>query len=158
MSRTKAREIALHLIFEMGFQQFEDEKLNDRLDESIMASISGDIALYAGKLSEQQTQYIRTVVKGVASRLDELDKTVEQYAKGWKLSRLSRMTIAVLRLAIYEMRYVEDVPTGVAINEAVALAKTYDTNEAASFINGVLGSVARAEAPQAEKPVETADA
>lgn len=158
MSRTKAREIALHLIFEMGFQQFEDEKLNDRLDESIMASISGDIALYAGKLSEQQTQYIRAVVKGVASRLDELDETVERYAKGWKLSRLSRMTIAVLRLAIYEMRYVEDVPTGVAINEAVALAKIYDTNEAASFINGVLGSVARAEAPQAEKQTETADA
>lgn len=152
MSRTKAREIALHLIFEMGFQQFEDEKLNDRLDESIMASISGDIALYAGKLTEQQTQYIRTVVKGVASRLDELDETVERYAKGWKLSRLSRMTIAVLRLAIYEMRYVEDVPTGVAINEAVALAKVYDTNEAASFINGVLGSIARAEAPSAQVP------
>lgn len=159
MSRTKAREIALHLIFEMGFQQFEDEKLNDRLDESIMASISGDIALYAGKLSEQQTKYIRSVVTGVASHLEELDATIERHAKGWKLSRLSRMTIAVLRLALYEMRYVEDVPTGVAINEAVALAKVYDTNEAASFINGVLGAAARAaDAPAAEKPVESADA
>ena len=83
MSRTKAREIALHLIFEMGFQQFEDENLDDRLDESIMASISGDIALYAGKLSEQQTRYIRSVVKGVAGHLDELDRTIETYAKGW---------------------------------------------------------------------------
>ncbi len=112
MSRTKAREIALHLIFEMGFQQFEDENLNERLDESIMASISGDIALYAGKLSEQQTEYIRSVVKGVAGHLDELDQTIETHAKGWKLSRLSRMTTAVLRLAIYEMRYVDDVPVG----------------------------------------------
>ncbi len=164
MSRTKAREIALHLVFEMGFQQFADENLNDRLDESIMASISGEIALYAGKLTEQQTQYIRSVVAGVAGHLDELDQTIETYAKGWKLSRLSRMTTAVLRLAIYEMRHVEDVPVGVAINEAVELAKVYDTDEAASFINGVLGSVARAEFPQAapsakaDKPVEKTDA
>lgn len=162
MSRTKAREIALHLIFEMGFQQFEDENLNERLDESIMASISGDIALYAGKLSEEQTQYIRAVVKGVAVRKAELDSAIETYAKGWKLSRLSRMTTAILRLAIYEMRHADDVPVGVAINEAVELAKVYDAEDAASFINGVLGSVARAEFPKIETPAaektENADA
>lgn len=158
MSRTKAREIALHLIFEMGFQQFEDENLNNRLDESIMASISGDIAVYAGKLSDQQTQYIRSVVKGVAGSLEELDRTIEAYSKGWKLNRLSRMTSAVLRLAIYEMRYVDDVPVGAAINEAVELAKVYDTDEAAAFVNGVLGSVARAEFPDKPAAPETADA
>ena len=147
MSRTKAREIALHLIFEMGFRQFEEESLDERLDEEIMASISGDIALYAGKLTAERTQYIRSVVKGVASHLDELDQTIEANAKGWKLSRLSRMTIAVLRLAIYEMRYVDDVPVRVAINEAVELTKVYDTAEASSFINGVLGAIARADAP-----------
>ena len=147
MSRTKAREIALHLIFEMGFRQFEEASLDERLDEEIMASISGDIALYAGKLTAEQTRYIRSVVKGVASHLDELDRTIEANAKGWKLSRLSRMTIAVLRLAIYEMRYVDDVPVRVAINEAVELAKVYDTAEASSFINGVLGAVARAASP-----------
>lgn len=150
MSRTKAREIALHLIFEMGFQQFEEEHLEDRLDASIMNSISGDIALYAGKLSEQQTQYIRTTVKGVAAHLSELDQTIETYSRGWKLSRLSRMTVAVLRLAIFEMRYAEDVPVGVAINESVELAKTYDGDEAASFINGVLGAAARAEFPKSK--------
>ena len=85
----------------------------------------------------------------MAGHQDELDRTIETYAKGWKLSRLSRMTAAVLRLAIYEMRYVDDVPVRVAINEAVELAKVYDTDEAASFINGVLGAVARAEFPQA---------
>lgn len=145
MSRTKAREIALHLIFEMSFQQFADESLNDRLDEEIMASISGDIALYAGKLDVEQTRYIRAVVKGVAGELAALDQTIEAYSKGWKLSRLSCMTVAVLRLAIYEMRHVDDVPVGAAINEAVELAKAYDTEEAAAFINGILGSVARAE-------------
>lgn len=145
MSRTKAREIALHLIFEMGFQQFEEENLNERLDEEIMKSISGDIALYAGKLSEEQTAYIRAVVKGVANDLPVLDTIIEANSKGWSLNRLSHMTIAVLRLALFEMRDVDDVPVGVAINEAVELAKKYDTEDAASFINGVLGSAALAE-------------
>lgn len=146
MSRKKAREIALHLIFEMGFSNFEpEEKLADRLDESIMSSISGDIALYAGKLTEGQTAYIMAVVKGVAACKDELDRTIEQYSRGWKLNRLSRITIAILRLALFEMRTMEDVPVGVAINEAVELAKEYDSEETASFINGILGSVARAE-------------
>ena len=161
MSRTKAREIALHLIFEMGFQQFDEEDLEERLDESIMASISGEIALYAGKLSDEQTQYIRAVVKGVAMHQDELDRTIETYSKGWKLSRLSRMAKAVLRLALYEMKFVEDVPVGVAINEAVELAKTYDTEETASFINGLLGTAARADGAAQEPPApqtESADA
>ena len=114
MSRTKAREIALHLIFEMGFQQFEEENLNERLDEEIMKSISGDIALYAGKLSEEQTAYIRAVVKGVANDLPVLDTIIEANSKGWSLNRLSHMTIAVLRLALFEMRDVDDVPVGVA--------------------------------------------
>ena len=147
MSRTKAREIALHLIFEMGFQQFEEENL----DEEIMKSISGDIALYAGKLSEEQTAYIRAVVKGVANDLPVLDTIIEANSKGWSLNRLSHMTIAVLRLALFEMRDVDDVPVGVAINEAVELAKKYDTEDAASFINGVLGSAARAEFPQGKQ-------
>lgn len=144
VSRKQAREIALHLVFEMGFGAFEAENvMTDRLDEEIMQSISGDIALYAGKLDETQTKYIVSAVKGVAEHLEELDAYIEGNAKGWTLSRLSRITIAILRLAIYEMYYVEDVPVGAAINEAVELAKVYDSDEAASFINGVLGAVAR---------------
>lgn len=144
VSRKQAREIALHLVFEMGFGAFEAENvMTDRLGEEIMQSISGDIALYAGKLDEVQTKYIVSAVKGVAEHLDELDAYIENNAKGWTLSRLSRITIAILRLAIYEMYYVEDVPVGAAINEAVELAKVYDSDEAASFINGVLGAVAR---------------
>ena len=143
MSRTKAREIALHLIFEMGFQQFEPENLEERLDENIMRSLKTDAEMYAGRLSVENADYIRAVVKGVATHVDELDDAIERNANGWKLNRLSRMTKAVLRLAIYEMRYVSDVPVGVSINEAVALDKIYDTDEAAAFINGVLGAVAR---------------
>ena len=147
MSRKNAREIALHLIFEYGFGTFEAENVREeRLSDEIMSLISGEIALYAGKLSDAQTNYIVSVVTGVADHLEELDNTIREHAKGWSFKRLSRITVALLRLAIYEMRYVEDVPTGAAINEAVELAKVYDSTEAASFINGILGSVSRTSA------------
>lgn len=145
VSRKQAREIALHLIFEMSFQDMEPEQaVAARLEKSIMQSISGEVALYAGTLSRSQVTYIKEVVTGVAEHSEELNEVIKSYLRGWKLSRLSRITTAVLRLALFEMRYVADVPVGAAINEAVELAKQYDTEEAASFINGVLGSAARA--------------
>ena len=144
VSRKKAREIALHLIFELGFGAFEAENvMTERLDEEIMRSIGSEIALYVGPLDAVQTKYIVTVVKGVAEHLESLDAQIAENAKGWTLSRLSRITMAILRLALYEMQYVEDVPVGAAINEAVELAKVYDSEETAAFINGVLGTVAR---------------
>ena len=78
MSRTKAREIALHLIFEMGFQQFEPENLEERLDENIMRSLKTDAEMYAGRLSVENADYIRAVVKGVATHVDELDGAIER--------------------------------------------------------------------------------
>lgn len=144
MSRKKAREIALHLVFEMGFQAFQaDEILADRLDECIMQSIGGEIELYAGKLDPSQISYIMSVVKGVAAHLPELDAQIAANAKGWNINRISKMTIAVLRLALYEIQYEEDVPLGAAINEAVELAKIYESDEAGAFVNGILGTVGR---------------
>lgn len=144
VSRKEAREIALHLVFELGFGAFEAENvMTERLDEEIMRSIAGEIALYAGPLDEVQTKYIVTIVKGVAENLETLDAQIAANAKGWSLSRLSRITMALLRVALYEMQYMDDVPLGVAINEAVELAKIYDSEETAAFINGVLGAVAR---------------
>lgn len=144
MSRKNAREIALHLIFEYGFGTFEAANVREEcLSDEIMSLISGEISLYAGKLSEAQTAYIVSVVTGVADKLEELDNTIRETAQGWSFKRLSRITVAILRLAIFEMRYVDDVPAGAAINEAVELAKVYDSPEAASFINGILGTVSR---------------
>ncbi len=152
MSRKNAREIALHLIFEYGFGTFEAANVREEcLSDDIMSLISGEIALYAGKLSREQSDYIVSVVTGVADHLEELDEAIRATAQGWSFKRLSRITVAILRLAIYEMRYVDDVPTGAAINEAVELAKVYDSPEAASFINGVLGTLSRIPAaPAAE--------
>ena len=79
---------------------------------------------------------------GTQEHLTEIDGKIEEHAKGWKLERISRMSLSILRLCTYELMFT-DVPRPVALNEAVELAKRYDTDEAPAFINGVLNSVAR---------------
>ena len=79
----------------------------------------------------------------VAEHLEEIDQKIEEKSNGWSLKRLAKADITALRLAIYEIRYDEDVPAGVAVNEAVELAKLYGTDKSPAFVNGVLGSVVR---------------
>lgn len=159
MGRKEAREIALHLVFEYGFQNFESEELvASRLEKDVMDSLSGDIALYAGELPAKQKKYIVSTVVGVGEHLTELDEAIEKYSDNWNTNRLSHITVALLRLALYEMKYAEDVPTGTAINEAVELAKKYDSKEAAGFINGVLGTASRSEDKQDEPQEEQKEA
>ena len=81
----------------------------------------------------------------MAEHRAELDETVARYARGWTLSRISRISLAILRCAICEILYLDDVPTGTAINEAVEIAKRYEEPETARFINGILGSYVREE-------------
>lgn len=147
VGRKEAREIALHLVFELSFKQFEDDDLlTDRLEKSVMDSLAGDIALYAGELPEEQKKYIRDTVLGVCAHYAELDAIVAAHSTNWNTNRLTHMTMSLLRLALYEMQYAEDVPVGTAIDEAVELAKKYESKEASSFVNGVLGAVAREKA------------
>ena len=87
--------------------------------------------------------YTRTLVAGVEEKREELDKIIEANLKGWKLRRLSRVSLTILRMAVYEMLYVDAVPVSVAINEAVEIAKEYATPADGAFVNGVLGSVAK---------------
>ena len=144
VGRKEAREVALHLVFELSFKEFsDDELLTDRLEKSVMDSLAGDIALYAGELEEEQKMYIRNTVMGVCTHYAELDETIAKYSTNWSTNRLSHMTMSLLRLALYEMKYADDVPTGAAIDEAVELAKKYESSETAKFINGVLGAAAR---------------
>ncbi len=149
MGRKESREIALHLVFELGFQAFElEEIISTRLEQSVLDSLAGDIALYAGPLTNDQKEYITTTVVGVGTHLAELDEVIRKYSTNWNTNRMSRITVALLRLALYEMRYSDDVPVSAAINEAVELAKKYDSKEAAGFINGILGAVSRDEPEQ----------
>lgn len=143
MSRKSAREIAFHLIFEMGFKKFKAEEiLMERLDVDILSSISGDITLYAGSISEEDKNYIKSVVNGVAEHLTEVDQLIGKNSKNWDIKRLSRVAMATLRLSITETYYL-NVPVGTSINEAVELTKKYESQQTASFVNGILGTIAR---------------
>ena len=93
----------------------------------------------------KQEAYIRRLVSGVAEHAAELDADIEKYAQGWRFERISLVAAAIMRVAMYEILYMADIPQGAAISEAVTIAKKYETPEVAKFINGILGSFARGE-------------
>lgn len=154
MTRADARELAVHLIYGRNFTGEEPEEVVAlRLNKEYYEKLSGENEIYAERPSRKQLQYIDTVVAGVANREEELNSQIQQYSIGWNVSRISRLTRSVLQLALYEIQFVEDVPAGVAVSEAVRLAKKYDGNDTGSFVNGILGSFVRAQAsePAAEE-------
>ena len=144
MTRANARELAVHLIYSHSFTCEEPEQLIAvRLDKEYYKKLSAENEVYDDRPSRTQLQYIDGVVSGVANRLDELNAEIGKFSIGWDVSRISRLARAIMQLAIYEILFVEDVPTGVAVSEAVRLAKKYDGDDTGAFVNGILGSFAR---------------
>ena len=144
MTRTNAREIAVHLAYELEFCPGGARELLDReLTEEHFDSMAPEEPLYARFPDQTQEQYIRTLVEGVSGRREELDAYISRYAVGWSFSRLPKVAVAVMRVAMYEVLYMPDVPDAAAINEAVEIAKDYESAEVVSYINGILGSFSR---------------
>lgn len=144
MTRANARELAVHLIYGRDFTGEEPEQVvSVRLAKEYYAKLSEENDVYAERPSRPQIAYLDKVVSGVANRAEELNGEIQKYSIGWDVSRISRLTRAIMQLAIFEILYVEDVPTGVAVSEAVRLAKKYDGDDTGSFVNGILGSFAR---------------
>lgn len=144
MKRANARELAVHLIYSQSFTGYEPEHVVAvRLEKEYYSGLSLENDVYEERPSRVQLNYIDGVVSGIANRREELDAAIQKYAIGWDISRISRLAKTIMQLAIYETLYVEDVPVGVAISEAVRLAKKYDGDDAGSFVNGILGSFAR---------------
>ncbi len=114
-----------------------------RLAKEYYAKLSQENDVYADRPNPAQIAYLDKVVAGVANRADVLNAEIQKYSIGWDVSRISRLTRAIMQLAIFEILYVEDVPTGVAVSEAVRIAKKYDGDDTGSFVNGILGSFAR---------------
>ena len=151
MTRSTAREIAMHLTFELAFSDIKvDELLKKELNQEAFAARAADEELYAEYPGEEQETYIRTLVRGVAEHGFELDGYIEKYAKGWRFSRIDRVAAAIMRVTMYEILYRPDVPNKVAINEAVEIAKSYVDEDVVKFVNGILGSFVRAEFPDQE--------
>lgn len=144
MTRGDARELAVHLIYSREFTGEEPEQeVAVRLQKEYYENLSQENEIYSEFPSRAQQRYIDTVVTGVANRTEELNEQIQKFSIGWDVSRISRLTRCVLQLAIFEILYAEDVPTGVAIAEAVRLAKKYDGDDTGAFVNGILGAFAR---------------
>ena len=144
MTRANARELAIHLIYGREFTGEEPEQVvAARLDKAYYANLSQENEVYTERPSRAQIAYIDNVVSGVANRVDELNDIIRQFSIGWDVSRISRLARTTMQLAIFEILYVGDVPTGAAISEAVRITKIYDGDETAAFVNGILGSFAR---------------
>lgn len=132
MGRREQREHIFKLLF---MTQFNAE-----------GDMSEQLSLYfesLGELSEKDQETIQEKYDRILEQLEEIDRQLNEYSFGWKTARMNRVDLTALRLAVYEMKFDEDVPVGVAINEAVELAKKFGQDESASFINGILGAVAR---------------
>ncbi len=129
MDRTGARAAAMKLLYEweMGGDGGEETTL-------------GMLEIQPG---ENETEYMNTLVNGVQANVEKLDAAVSEYAVGWRLERINRVDLTILRVAVYEI-LIEKLAPAVAVNEALELARVYSTPEAVSFINGVLGSLVRA--------------
>ena len=111
MTRTAAREIAVHFAFELGFtNQTAEELLAEALNRKTFEQIGEEEPLYAEFPNEKQREYISKLVKGVYEHSPELDEYISKYAIGWKYSRLNRVAIAIMRVAMYEILYMPDIP------------------------------------------------
>ena len=145
MTRSTAREIAMHLAYQLSFTELPvEEFLDQQLSDERFAELAAEDDLYADRPNTKQEAYIRRLVSG-AEHAAELDADIEKYAQGWRFERISLVAAAIMRVAMYEILYMADIPQGAAISEAVTIAKKYETPEVAKFINGILGSVARGE-------------
>lgn len=144
MTRANARELAVHLIYSREFTG-EDPKqiVADRLQNEYYSLLSAENQIYTERPSGKQVAYLDTVVGGVASCQDELNANIQKYSIGWDISRISKLARAVMQLAIFEILYVADIPTGVSISEAVRIVKMYDGDDTGAFVNGILGAFAR---------------
>ncbi len=137
MGRRGLRENIFKLLFMSEFHQLEE--LADQVD------------IYLGEmesLEEQDGDYMKKKYASIRERREEIDGLLNEVSRGWKTSRMSRVDLNILRLAVYEIRFDEDVPEKVAANEAVEIAKKYGGDESASFINGLLGKIIRTKGEQ----------
>ena len=127
MNRHQARDLAFCLLFE---HEFDRERRMDELYDA--AKLMREV---------EESKYVRTVLAGVAEHEEELESTISESARGWALSRISKVSLAILKLSIYEMRYLPEIPLRVSLNEALELVKKYDEEEARPFVNGILNTV-----------------
>ena len=130
MSRRELREWIFQTLFRMEFHNKEEyEKQLELLFET-------------EEMSDEDKDYATHKILDIGEHIEEIDAAINEVAKGWKTSRMAKVDLTIIRLAVYEIRYEEEIPTKVAINEAVEMAKKYGTDTSSSFVNGILAKIA----------------
>ncbi len=146
MTRTTARELAMHCSFSLGFTtQSPQDLISERFQQEHFSAWEGEDQMYGHFPNEKMMDYIQTLVCGVGEHGPELDEYISRYAVGWKFERIPRTATAIMRVAMFEILYMPEIPNGAAINEALEIAKKYEEPKTVSFINGILGSFVREE-------------
>lgn len=138
MKRRLARELAIQSLYNISMNQVApEESISLVLEE---AGSERDEPVSQADLQEI-APYVKTLVEGTTGLIAKIDPMLEEYLKGWKVDRLSKVDLQILRLAVYEMVFQQEVPPKVVINEAIELAKWFGTEESGKFVNGVLGKM-----------------
>lgn len=135
MSRRELREQIFKFIFRVEFNDMEEMAQQEQF-------FFEDVDYVERNVKEKDTEYISKKANCILEKLEEIDSSINERAKGWTTQRMGKVDLAILRVAVYEIMFDEEVPTGVAINEAVELAKKFGQEESAGFINGVLAKFA----------------
>ena len=136
-TRRRAREFALQILYQLDVQeQLSDEQALGMFWRNFAATAEAEGAM-AADLGDIQP-FAEKLVRGVREHLVDLDAQIQGASKNWRLERMARVDRNLLRLALYELKHVDDVPAKVAINEAIEIAKRYGTNESSAFVNGIL--------------------
>ena len=134
MKRRELREHIFELMFRIEFNSSEE------MPEQMQLFFDG-----LDELGEQDQSYMEEKYGRIAEKLPELDRRIEETAKSWRISRMGKVDLTILRLAVYEMEFDDDVPVGVAINEAVELSKKFGGDDSPAFVNGILGKIGKKE-------------
>jgi len=128
MTRKEARENCFKLLFE-----YEVQKISAKEALDLFYELTDDV--------DEQSDYINSTVETTIENIEKIDSVIEEYSKGWKISRLAKVTLAVLRVAVCELLFMDDIPDSIAINEAIDIAKKYNDEKSGKFVNGILSSV-----------------
>jgi N utilization substance protein B len=150
MTRKRSREFAVQIIFSLGFDYNSElkEVLGGWLSEGFFMRLAGVDELYNSMPNDEERAYITRLVTGAFEHGVELDGYIEKYAVGWRFGRLPRVAVAIMRVCMFEVLYMHEIPPKVSMNEAVEIAKKYEPADIVAFINGIIGSFYKGEVAQ----------
>ena len=144
MTRSEIREHIFKLVFRLEFIDVSEMPAQlSRYFEDVYKDDEEGEGLKIVSFTDEEEGYVKTKYDSIVARLPELDDIINKNSKGWDVGRIGKVDLAILRLAVYEVLFDDDIPVGVAIDEAVELAKKYGQDESSSFVNGILASVAK---------------